>query len=179
MKMKLQGFTLIELMIAIAVAGILMGIAIPSTKSAMYAARSSETHTALLASLMTASSKAALHGVRTTLCPSQDGQTCLAGFDWSSGWIGFIDQNASREREPNESIIVSQTALQDTHLFSSTGRTRIVFQGNGGNAGSNVTFTLCDKRGEDKAKTLVVSNSGNLRNGVPNATQISLACQFK
>jgi type IV fimbrial biogenesis protein FimT len=173
-----KGFTLIEMMTALAITGILMGIAIPSALSAIHSARSSETHTALLASLMKASHKAALHGVRTTLCPSHDGQSCMTGFDWSMGWIGFIDQNASREREPNEAIIVIQEALQDTHLISSSGRTRIVFQGNGGNAGSNATFTLCDKRGESKAKTLVVSNSGNLRNGVPNATQISLACQF-
>lgn len=179
MKMNNQGFTLIELMISLAVSGILMGVAIPASLSAIHATRASEAHTALLGSLMTASSKAALHGARTTLCPSHDGQTCLTGFDWSMGWIGFIDQNASREREPNESIIFSQTALQDTRLISSSGRTRIVFQGNGGNAGSNATFTLCDQRGITKAKTLVVSNTGNLRNGVPNATQISLACQFK
>lgn len=173
-----HGFSLIELMSALAIAGILIGFAIPSSLSAMHATRSSETHSALLSTLMKASHKAALHGVRTTLCPSHDGQTCIAGFDWSMGWIGFIDQNASREREAYESIIVSQDALQDTRLISSSGRTRIVFQGNGGNAGSNATFTLCDKRGEAKAKTLVVSNTGNLRNGVPNATQISLACQF-
>jgi type IV fimbrial biogenesis protein FimT len=53
------------------------------------------------------------------------------------------------------------------HLRSTTGRTRLVFQPNGGNAGSNVTFTLCDGRGPAKAVTLVLANSGRLRTGQP------------
>mgnify|MGYP006170030997 CR=1 FL=1 len=43
------------------------------------------------------------------------------------------------------------------------GRMRIVFQANGGNAGSNVTFTLCDGRGPRKAVHLVMANDGRLR----------------
>ena len=53
------------------------------------------------------------------------------------------------------------------HLRSSTGRTRLVFQPNGGNAGSHVTFTLCDGRGIEKATTLVLANDGRLRQGKP------------
>lgn len=175
---KKSGFTLIELLISLAVSSVLMGVAVPSYLSAKHAANSGATRAALLTDVMKASTKAGIHGVRTTLCPSFDGRVCSSGYDWSMGWIGFIDQNGSREREPNESLITSQPALPETHLFSSSGRARIVFQGNGGNAGSNVTFTLCDKRGVSKAQTLVMSNTGNLRAGVPNATQIALACQF-
>ena len=39
----------------------------------------------------------------------------------------------------------------------------------GGNAGSNVTFTLCDRRGEAAAVTLVLANTGRLRAGTPKA----------
>jgi type IV fimbrial biogenesis protein FimT len=44
-----------------------------------------------------------------------------------------------------------------------------VVQPNGGNAGSNVTFTLCDGRGADQATTLVLANNGRLRSGTPTA----------
>jgi type IV fimbrial biogenesis protein FimT len=176
MKRSKHGFTLVELVIVLAVSGTLMGIAVPSMLSAMYAAESGETKAALLTDLMKASTKAGIHGVRTTLCPSFDGRVCNAGFDWSAGWIAFIDQNGSREREPDETLLSVRQTLQDTRLISSSGRTRIVFQGNGGNAGSNVTFTLCDRRGAGKAQTLVISNTGNLRAGQPNAAQIALAC---
>ena len=75
-------------------------------------------------------------------------------------------------------MILAKPALDGARLLSSSGRTRIIFQGNGGNAGSNVTFTLCDGRGAGKAQTLVVSNAGNLRRGVASPEQIAAACTF-
>ena len=45
-----------------------------------------------------------------------------------------------------------------------------------GNAGSNVTFTLCDGRGASHARTLVLSNAGRLRHGVPSAAGIAATC---
>ena len=172
------GFTLIELVIGLATAGILAGVALPALLSARYAGDSADVQAALLASLVQSSHKAALHGSRATLCPSWDGIRCNTSFDWSNGWIAFLDTNANREREPDERLILRQDELENARLISSSGRTRIVFQGNGGNAGSNVTFTLCDRRGADKAQTLVVSNTGNLRRGVPDAERIALACVF-
>jgi type IV fimbrial biogenesis protein FimT len=178
MSRLVHGFTLVELVIALATAGILAGVALPTFLSARYAGDSAAVQASLLSSLMQSSHKAALHGARATLCPSWDGIRCNTGFDWSKGWIAFLDSNANREREPDEHLILRQDELDNARLISSSGRTRIVFQGNGGNAGSNVTFTLCDRRGADKAQTLVVSNTGNLRRGVPDEERIALACVF-
>jgi type IV fimbrial biogenesis protein FimT len=178
MARKPQGVTLIEMMLSVTISGILVCIAIPSFLATTYSVKSSETRAILLTDLMRVANKAGIYGVRTTLCPSANGVACSTGFDWSIGWIGFMDQNGNREREPNEALITHQPALRGTHLISSNGRPRIVFQSNGGNAGRNATFTLCDKRGAEKAQTLVISNAGNLRDGLPNTTQIALACKF-
>lgn len=173
-----RGFTLIELIISLTVTGLLAGVALPAFLSARYAANSATAQSSLLSSLLQASHKAALHSTRTTICPSAEGLRCTTGFDWSAGWIAFLDNNANREREPDERLIHHQGALENVRLLSSSGRTRIVFQGNGGNAGSNVTFTLCDRRGAAKARTLVISNSGSLRQGVADSAKIALACAF-
>ena len=70
-----------------------------------------------------------------------------------------------------EGLLRHQAALDGgVHLRSTRGRTRLVFQPNGGNAGSNVTFTLCDRRGRDRAVTLVLANNGRLRDGRPSRT---------
>ena len=45
----------------------------------------------------------------------------------------------------------------------------MVFQPNGSNAGSNITWTLCDGRGAAAAVTIVVANNGRLRTGTPTA----------
>jgi len=178
MPIRPRGFTLIELSATMAIIGLIGVFTVPALQSVRYAANGRKAHTELLSTVLTASHKAALHGVHTVICPSADGIHCQSGYDWSLGWIAYIDNNNTREREPEETLIQRQGALTDARLISTSGRTRIVFQGNGGNAGSNVTFTLCDKRGPDKAQTLILSNTGNLRQSSPNAGAIAEACRF-
>lgn len=174
MKKRTYGFTLAELLFCLAGLGVLGAVAVPGLQAGRHAASSADAKSALLETLMKSSHKAALHGSRTTLCPSFNGEQCSAGFDWSRGWIAFIDRNGSRERELDEPLILVKPALDGARLLSTSGRSRIVFQGNGGS--SNVTFTLCDGRGATKAQTLVVSNTGNLYQGVATAEQVAVTC---
>ena len=174
---RLAAFTLVELMIALAILAILLGIALPSFGNAMEAARSTDAKAALLASITRAVNRATVTGTRAVLCPSSDGDACSGGFDWSAGWIVFMDRNANRERDAGERLVLAEDALGgEVRLRSSTGRRRIVFQGNGGNAGSNVTFTLCDGRGPAKAETIVLNNRGRLRYGSPTPEAAAAAC---
>lgn len=174
---RATGFTLVELLIAVAILGLLLGVALPSFGNALEKSRSLDTKGALLASVTRAANRAAVTGTRAVLCPSSDGQACSDGFDWSLGWIGFLDRDADRERAPGETLLVAEPALPGkVRLLSSKGRTRIVFQGNGGNAGSNVTFTLCDGRGPAHAETVVLNNRGRLRYGSPTPEAAALAC---
>ncbi|HUR09702.1 MAG TPA: GspH/FimT family pseudopilin [Nonomuraea sp.] len=172
-----HGLTLIELLVVIAVASVLFGFALPSVSGGIEAARAADARAALLSSLMTASNHAAIAGVRGVLCPSADGQQCDDSPDWSRGWIVFLDPNSSRELEGGERVLQVEPALAGrVRLRTSVGRTRIVFQGNGGNAGSNATFTLCDGRGPAKARALIMGNAGTLRDGAPTAASADATC---
>lgn len=172
-----HGLTLIELMISLAVVGTLGAVAVPAFSGGLEAARASETRAALLASLTGAATRAAITGVHGVLCPSTDGANCLDSPDWSAGWLVFLDNNGSRELEGGERVLRVQPALAGkVRLHSTVGRTRIVFQGNGGNAGSNVTFTLCDGRGPARARALIMSNTGGLRDGAATAANLLATC---
>jgi type IV fimbrial biogenesis protein FimT len=173
-----RGLTLVELLIALAAAGVLFGVAVPALSGGLEASRGADARADLLDSLRLASNRAAITGTRGVLCPSTDGQACAAASpDWSGGWLVFLDANANREREPGEPLVLAQGPLAgDVRLRSTVGRTRIVFQGNGGNAGSNVTFTLCDGRGPAKARALILGNAGTLRDGAPTAENLALTC---
>lgn len=172
-----RGVTLIELIIVLAVIGILCGITVPAISGGLDAARSTDARAALLASLTTASTKAALTGTRTVICPSLDSIQCSNSPDWSQGWIVFLDKDGNREIGADDTIQRIQPALSEhVHLHSTVGRTRIVFQGSGGNTGSNVTFTLCDGRGPAKAVALILNNQGGLRQSAANATAAALVC---
>ena len=176
--MKTQrGLTLIELMIGLAVVGVLFGVALPAFSGGLEAARASEARAGLLASLLSAATHAGITGVHAVLCPTRDGASCVNSPDWSSGWLVFLDSNGSREIEGGERILRSQPPLAGkVRLRSTVGRIRIVFQGNGGNAGSNATFTLCDGRGPKRARALIMSNTGGLRDGAPSASGLAATC---
>jgi type IV fimbrial biogenesis protein FimT len=165
MTQRMRGFTLIEAMIVLAVGGTLVGAAVPAWTGAVESARSSSVKSDLLATLTRAISHASVAGSEVVLCPGNSGG-CLSTTDWSGGWIAYADIDGDGQRGANEILLQAEPALPGSvHLRSTVGRTRIVFQPNGGNAGSNVTFTLCDGRGASQATTLVLANDGRLRSG--------------
>jgi type IV fimbrial biogenesis protein FimT len=140
---RAHGFTLLEALIVMAVVTLLLGLAVPALGNARAAAHAGAARAALLESLMTASSHAAVTATHVVLCPSRDGTTCSGDPDWSPGWLAFADIDGNRLPGPNETVLRRQPALDgSTRLRSTIGRTRLVFQPNGGNAGFNITFTL-------------------------------------
>lgn len=167
MRRMQTGLSLVEVAVAMIAIAILAGVALPAYQGAREAAYAGAARVALAESLLKAITHAALTGSEVVLCPG-DASGCRAGTDWSHGWMAFADLNGDRQRGPGETLLHEQAALGgQVHLRSTVGRTRLVFQPNGGNAGSNVTFTVCDGRGPAKAATLVMANDGRLRNGAP------------
>ena len=172
-----SGLTHIELLLALLVVAILAGVGLPAWSGGLEAARADSARADLLASLSAAAGRATVTGTRAVLCPSRDAEHCSDDADWSQGWLVFMDPNADRELEGGERVLRRQPALPGhVRLRSTAGRLRIVFQGNGGNAGSNVTFTLCDGRGPAKSRSLILSNQGRLREAPADAEAAAATC---
>ena len=173
------GWTLIELAIALAIAGILVALGVGSLNGVRHAANGSEARNVLLASLVQARNAAALREQDVVLCPSPDQQGCAATHHWERGWIVFVDYDDNRTRGPDEPVLHGHRELASgIGLVTSTGRRTLDFQPNGSNAGSNATFTLCDGRGPGKATAFAMSNGGGLRPVTPTATAIVDACRL-
>lgn len=170
-----RGFTLIEALVALVVVFLLLGLGVPALTSASESVHNGSAQAALGGSILGAVSHAASAGSEVVLCPG-DANGCRPTIDWSHGWIAFADIDGDRQRDPGDTLLKQVEALGgDVHLRSTPGRPRLVFQPHGGNAGSNVTFTLCDGRGAEKALTLVLANNGRLRRGTPTEAA-ALAC---
>lgn len=176
MQIRKNGFTLIELLIALATAAILTALATASYAAVKSRWDAEEARAALYTGFFTAKTQALAGGIQTVICPSTDGQYCLASNQWQHGWIVFQDANQNREHEADEARLKVQPALSGrTRLGSNAGRTRLVFQPNGSNGGTNATFTLCDGRGPEMAKNLIISNTGRIRTS---AADPALAAQI-
>lgn len=88
-----RGVTLLELMVALSVLGILLAVGVPSftsiTRDNQIAAQSS----ALLQTFTLARSEALKRGLRVSVCPiaNDNTTTCLTATDWDKGWMVFED----------------------------------------------------------------------------------------
>ncbi|PTD97156.1 GspH/FimT family pseudopilin [Pseudothauera lacus] len=99
------GFSLVEMMLVIAVMAVLAGIALPALGALQRDARLSSAANEYFAALVHARSESIRRGVRVTLCTSTDGLACTAGTHWHGGWIVFVDGNANALRDPGETIL--------------------------------------------------------------------------
>jgi type IV fimbrial biogenesis protein FimT len=92
-KKTLQGFTLVELIVTLAVAAILMGTAVPSFTSLVNSNRLATQANDLLGAMMIARSEAIRLNRRVILCSSSDGATCSSDAGRWNGWLVFADNN--------------------------------------------------------------------------------------
>ena len=83
------GFSLLELMITVAVAAILMALAVPSFTSLINNNRLTSGSNALVTAMHHARSEAVRRNARVTLCASADGATCAGTGNWQ-GWVTLV-----------------------------------------------------------------------------------------
>lgn len=99
------GFTLIELMVTLAVAAILLSTAAPSFVMLIANNRAASAANDVLASLHFARSEAVKRAADVSLCPSSDGAGCIDGTSWADGWILFVDTNGNQSRDAGEELL--------------------------------------------------------------------------
>jgi type IV fimbrial biogenesis protein FimT len=84
-----SGFSLLELMITLAVAAILMVIAVPSFTGLMRRSQVSSGINELLGSLSYARTEAVNRGQLVSMCPSTDFTSCSGTASYEPGWIVY------------------------------------------------------------------------------------------
>lgn len=89
---RASGFTLIELMVALAVFGIMLAVGIPSLKVFLERSELTTETNRFVGALSAARVEAVKRNLAVVLCPSKGLATC-DGSNWSDGWIVFADVN--------------------------------------------------------------------------------------
>lgn len=117
-----SGFTLIEILIAVAVLGILMAIAIPNFIEMINRTRVGMQAEELMTDLGLARSEAATRSLRATVCVSTDGASCVSSATaWQAGRLVFVDSNADGAVSVGETILKYEQALRGDTTIAATG----------------------------------------------------------
>ena len=99
--MKRQsGFNIIELMVTIAVLGVLLGVGVPGIESYMHNSRLTTQINSLATTLGHARSEAIKLNQRVLVCVSSNGVSCepTGGGTWlNTGWIAFVDRDGGSD----------------------------------------------------------------------------------
>ena len=119
------GFTLIELMIAMAILAILIRVAAPSMRDMIVNSRLQGASSDLVADLSLARGSAAAKGQRVTICQSTDSATYTGGSTWQDGWIVFVDGNSNGTFESASDTLIKAHEATNSNVtvapYSTTG----------------------------------------------------------
>jgi type IV fimbrial biogenesis protein FimT len=156
--MKQQGFTLIELSIALVIVSILLTSGSASYHFLINQSRIQGDVGRLLMMLRMARQQAIVHTTTSVLCPSRDNKTCIK--DWKLPIIYFFDTNNNRKRDDDEIIQRRFEAIKGDDVLIKYPRTQVRFNELGMANFYNGTFGYC--LGE-AIHGVVISRLGRIR----------------
>lgn len=169
------GFTLTELMVAIAVLSILLSLAAPSFQSLIAQSRLTAISTQLRSALLTARSEAIKSNRQVTVCASENQSSCSNG-SWGSGSIAFIDRDIIGKINDGDEIIKQFQRASSTLQVLQTGLNGSVSFTPDGASDSSGAFMVCDQSGNAEPRRVCLSRSGAVDVRKDECVEHSIAC---
>ena len=172
---KTQGFTLIELVMTMAIAGILVSIAIPSFNSIITSSRLTSYANDLVGALNLARSEAVRRGVSVTVRKVDNNSYTKigAGVNWEKGWDVFADMDEDGKFDVGDALIRTYAELQSSYTLRGNNNfinfIRYTPLGISNNIGS---FVICDNSDGNNvpeantSKLITVNFSGRPHMGI-------------
>ncbi|HCX87223.1 MAG TPA: hypothetical protein DG761_04305 [Gammaproteobacteria bacterium] len=170
--LKCKGFTISEMLVVIAVVGVLLGLTVPSWRGQIIAKQVDTASQRLLHHLSLARMESIRSGWSVMACPGSADTGCEVNGSWADGWLGFVDRDQDRTYDPDERILFAspRTSGVDIH-WRSPNWIRFKPQGE---AWPNGHFRFCGQS-EKHVRTVIVYLTGRVRlaDSAPSGKQVS------
>lgn len=176
-----SGFSLLELMVTIAVAAMVLAIGVPGFQNVIKNNRIVSVSNELVTAMHLARSEAVKLRTNSVICASDNpaAATPVCGNNFSKGWVAFLDRNGNGAVDTNadptldDTILRVQPALNKDIVSNVAGGAYISFAASGygqsvGALGARATaVVLCDDRGNkdvsggiSAARVVVLTETG-------------------
>lgn len=185
-----RGFTLLELLVTMAVAGILLSVGVPSFSDAIKESRLSTQYNAMVGSLYLARSEAVKGIADVTVCPRSAPATnqCGTKDDWNNGWLVFMDNTrvqgeATAKVDADDEIVAVEMAPKGENTILAIGSSSnsaanarevafIRYTRNGSTEWNSGSVIVCDSsRGAAASRVINIVLTGDIRRGRSHADE--------
>ena len=163
-QLRLQGFTLVELLLTLAIFAITLQLGLPRLHGLVESWQRLSNVSKLQTQLNLARSSAITKGKNAVLCPINDEQLCSV--EWQDRYMVYIDSNRSNDYDPLEDQTVSIVNLASGwhvswRAFGSAHK--ITFHPLGHLLGQNGSLEVCPPSASEEVGLIVLSRTGRAR----------------
>jgi type IV fimbrial biogenesis protein FimT len=165
MNRRTRGFTLMELMVTLALAGVVLGIGVPAFKNFAANGRLTGAANETLVALVTSRNEAVRRQTRTSFCATSTPDSTLAICENTAkqGFIGFVDANSNCQRDTGEELVtnvVLHSEIQWKKNMNCVGYAPNGFRAVVAGEPSNARAVFCDARGTAKINPTSTISAG-------------------
>jgi len=167
--MKRRGFTLVELLVVLAVGSILLAIAVPGYAFMVNANRLAAVSNDLVTALHLARSEAIKRGTRVTVCKTGDAMAvspaCSTTANWQDGWLVFVDGGTRGVIDSDDTLLWTRAQIAAGTIDPGSNFSRFVsYLASGVSQGSgnfaNGTLRICLASNQ---RDIIINNTGRIR----------------
>ncbi|WP_417539845.1 GspH/FimT family pseudopilin [Marinobacter sp.] len=161
-----RGFTLIELMVTIAVLAIAVTIAIPSFRNIIVSNSVAFDRDEFFTLVTFARSEAIKRGTAVTICKSSDGGSCDDSLGWNGGWLVFHDANGNGDKNTGDDPVRAVAPLDgQVTVGHSAGDDRITYGSRGLLLRGQGIVTFSHSAGTQYDRTVDIGLTGRASKG--------------
>ena len=162
MRAREYGYSLLELLMTIALAALILALGVPSFSALKARAAQRVELDALFHAVHLARKASIMRKQVVSLCPTRDGRSCAPGRDWSGGFLLFVNSDRDEPPELDAGEILLHRHLSGRHLKITANRRGFTLRATFLRA-TNGTLVVCDRAGRVAPRALVVSYTGRPR----------------
>lgn len=144
----INGFTLLELIVTITIAGILVTLAAAGMENFVQSNRLTTTTNELLTDLNVARSEAIKRGLNMGVCTSTTGTACTVSA-WTNGWIIFVDADNNNAFTGGEMVLKAHEQMPANTVMAAPAPAILIVYNRTGVLSNGVgagNYTICNAR---------------------------------